>query len=218
MANQQLPAGDNEQLEKNAKVIPFRGIFGKWLATATYANTFTRGNFAAAGQDLAGDAAKVQNPGYDFANNMLGSDAKPLFKIMPQAVGIYISDPGDARVRSILIETGRLEFKVGDSMMMPSVPLLAMPPGLGVDRMIATQVSGASPSFERHGIPSPISGGIYPVSKGWVLAPEKKLTANLFIPDASLAALAALTGSTPAQGFGVLLVVYGRAAQKVALS
>lgn len=186
---------------------PLRVYALKHLATNTWANTFVAANFNGQGQDLAKDAAGVERPGESPYNNWLTQDSKPIFRFEPKAIGFVITDPGDVRVRSILVENSRLEVKRNAKRIF-NEPLHALPPGIVVRRRSASTLTDVSLEEEEHVAPDM---GVMKMKSGIVFETTDRLEFLLFIEAAALAALAALNGSSPAQGISMGVLMYGNA-------
>lgn len=217
MATQQLPGGDNQDVSRAKKVIPYRAVFGKKFITATYAQIFAAANWPGNGLDLADAAAKAPDAGESIYNNFILNERKPRFSMWPEAIGVHMTDPGNERVKSWLAENARLVLKVGNSELIKE-PVIALPPGLGVLRAAESNTSGDNIYSEQHGIPSPSAAGVHRFAPDLVLDTMTTIEARLFLDPDARAALAGLSGSVPPQGWFIGLVLYGSVAAPAGLT
>lgn len=204
-----IPKSDSERLREVGELYPYRAVVKHRLysVATTYATIFTAANFPGRGLDIVEQSASLANPGENAFNNLVSRDKKPRFPFMPEFMGFHISDPGDERVRSILVENARVELLVNDDRIV-NLPLLALPPGLDVERRTVTTASDTTKHDERHAPAANI--GIFRFKQGTKWTPSDEIKGKLYVEEAALTALAALAGSCPAQGFSIGFLFYGQ--------
>lgn len=209
--NNMLEAGLNDQLRRVGQQAYFRGFALAKYDSGTFATSFTATKFPQ-GKNLIEESARIENQGDNPYNNFLSSDRKSKFRFDPMALGFHISDLGDNKARSILLEHSRGELWV-DGTRVVNQPLVSLQPGLGVSRSIARAGGETATTLysEQHGAPVP--DGLFRLPPGIVFNEQKVVDFKVFIDPAALTALAALTGSTPAQGWAMGPVFYGHVFQ-----
>lgn len=198
---------EEQELAKIGVLAPYRAWLEYYIATGTYAATFAEANFLPAGIDIVEKAALVAAQGANPRNNCVDAASKLRFKFLPDAVGLYIKDPGDKIVRSRLLEHARVEARYDGNQFL-NEPAFLLPSGIEIERSVSLTESTTRANFEVHR--SGANVGVLPIPKGTVWEADKKLSINFFLEAAARAELAALVGNTPAAGFGLGMVFYGR--------
>jgi hypothetical protein len=207
-----------KELRKLRDVAPGRH-YAAWKLTGAWNSATAWGAFDGGGKvDIFAMAAAYSNQGENPYNSFLTREARPMFTIYPEAVGVYLSNDlthATVPVKSILCEHGVLDIKNTSGASIVRQNLLTLPSGLGIEqRYTSADTAGADKRMcESFGPMSPV--GLFRLKKDTVFPEAEQLRAFLTIDPGALTDLKAMSGSAPGRGATIGIVFYGPGALRI---